>query len=336
MGAPVFFIKKKDGSLRLVQDYRKLNEIMVKNSYPLPFISDILACLRNAKYFSVLDLHWGFNNICIKDGDEWKVAFSTNRGLFEPTVMFFGLCNSPATFQTMMNDILRDFIDREVVICYMDDILIFTTTLEEHRKVVREVLEMLWKRRLFLKPEKCKFERRRIEYLGLIISEGSVAMDPVKIQGVLDWPVPTKVKEVQSFLGFVNFYHRFNKDFSEKACPLHALTRKAKAWAWGPDEDRAFQGLKEAVTSAPVLAFPADVGRFKLECNASNFATSTVLSQLQTDGEFHPVAFMSKSFTDVERNYEVYDKEMLAIVRALEEWRHFLQGAEEKVDVYCY
>src|SRR6266446_5399716 len=136
MGAPVFFVKKKDGSLRLVQDYRKLNEITVKNSYPLPLISDVLVRLRNAKYFLALDLHWGFNNVHIKDSDEWKAAFSTNRGLFEPTVMFFGLCNSLATFQTMMNDILQDFINREVIICYMDDILIFTATLEEHRKVV--------------------------------------------------------------------------------------------------------------------------------------------------------------------------------------------------------
>src|SRR6266436_9839457 len=131
----------------------------------------------------------------------------------------------------------------------MNDILIFTATLEEHRKVVREVLETLRKRRLFLKPEKCKFEWRRIEYLGLIISEGSVAMDPMKICGVLDWPTLPKVKEVQSFLGFVNFYHRFIKDFSETACPLHALTHKTKAWAWGPDEGRAFHSLKDAITS---------------------------------------------------------------------------------------
>jgi hypothetical protein len=158
MGVLVFFVKKKVGSLHLVQDYRKLNEITVKNSYPLPLISDILACLRNAKYFSVLDQCWGFNNVRIKDHDEWKAAFVTNRGLFKSMVMFFGLCNSPETFQTMMNDILRDFINWEVVICYMDDILIFTTTLEEHRRVVWGVLEMLWRRKLFLKPEKCKFK----------------------------------------------------------------------------------------------------------------------------------------------------------------------------------
>jgi hypothetical protein len=139
-------------------------------------------------------------------------------------------------------------------------------------------------------------------------------MDPIKTQGVLNWPALMKVKEVQSFLGFVNFYCQFIQDFSEKACPLHTLTWKTKAWAWGPDEDRTFHALKEAVTSAPTLAFPADSGCFKLECDASNFATGAVLSQLQADGEFHPVAFMSKSFMDIECNYEVYNKEMLMII----------------------
>ncbi len=224
----MFFVKKKDGSLRLVQDYWKLNEVTVKNSYPLPLISDVLTRLRGAKWFSTLDLQWGFNNVRIKEGDEWKAAFATNRGLFEPTVMFFGLCNSPATFQTMMNDILREFIDQGNVICYMDDILVFSPTLEEHRKAVQEVLTTLRKRKLFLKPEKCRFEKNTVDYLGLVISEGHVTMDPVKVKGVTDWPAPTKVKEVQSFLGFVNFYRRFIRDFSEKAKPLHQLTRKTQ------------------------------------------------------------------------------------------------------------
>src|SRR6266705_3565273 len=201
MGALVFFVKKKDGSLHLVQDYQKLNEITAKNSYPLPLISDVLNRLRGSKYFSVLDLQWGFNNVHIKEGHEWEAAFRPNRGLFEPLVMFFGLCNSPATFQTMMNDILRDFIDRGIAICYMDDILIFMKTLKEHRQVVSEVLGTLQRHRLFLKPEKCRFEQTRIEYLGLEISENQVEMDPVKIRGVVDWPVPKKVKDVQSFLG---------------------------------------------------------------------------------------------------------------------------------------
>ena len=333
-GAPVFFIKKKDGSLRLVQDYRKLNTVTVKNSYPLPLISDILNRLRGAKYFTKLDLHWGFNNVRIKEGDEYKVAFQTHCGLYKPLVMFFGLCNSPATFQTMMNDILRDLIHQGCTICFMDDILAFNATLSEHRQTVHRILELLRENHLFLKAEKCEFERQEIEYLGLIISENKVAMDPVKVKGVTDWPVPRKVKEVQSFLGFVNFYRRFIKDFSHIARPLNMLMCKAVEWKWGDPQQKAFEALKHAVTSAPVLVFPSDKGKFRIEADASNFATGAVLSQLQGDGKWHPVGFMSKSLSDVEQNYEIHDKEMLAIVRALEEWRHFLEGAQEKADIW--
>ena len=313
----MFFVKKKDGSLRLVQDYCKLNEVTIKNSYPLPLISDILTCLQGAKWFSTLDLHWGFNNVQIKEGDEWKAALTTNHGLFKPTVMFFGLCNSPATFQTMMNDIL-----------------IFSCTLKEHRKTVWEVLAMLRKRKLFLKPEKCKFEKRTIEYLGLVISEDHIAMDPVKVKGVTDWPAPMKVKEVQSFLSFINFYWQFICDFSQKACPLHRLTWKTQRWAWGPPEQEAFESLKRAIMTTPVLTFPLDSTPFCLECDASNFAMGVVLSQLQANGEFHPMAFMSKGFSDTEQNYKIYDKEMLAIVRALEEWHHFLEGTPKQFIIF--
>jgi hypothetical protein len=200
--------------------------------------------------------------------------------------------------------------------------------------VVKEVLDTLWKHKLFLKPEKCRFEQTKIEYLGLIISENQVKMDPVKMQGITDWPTPRKVKDVQSFLGFVNFYWRFIQGFSHIAKPLHALTHKAKQWAWGNTEQKAFDSLKRAVTSAPVLTFPTDTGHFRLECDASNFATGAVLSQLQDDRQYHPVGFMSKSFNDIERNYQIHDKEMLAIIRALEEWRHFLEGAPEPFKVF--
>lgn len=334
VGAPVFFVKKKDGSLRLVQDYRKLNEITVKNSYPLPLISDVFERVKKARYFTKLDLRWGFNNVRIKEGDEWKAAFKTNRGLFEPLVMFFGLCNSPATFQTMMNDILRDFINRGVTLCYMDDILIFNEEKEEHRAVTMEILNTLRQHNLFLKPEKCEFEQERIEYLGMIFSGGKVEMDPVKVEGVRQWPIPKNVKELQSFLGFVNFYRRFVKDFSIIARPLHDLTRKDTPYEWSMAASQAFEKLKKIITSAPVLVFPTDNGQFRLEADASNYATGAILSQLQSDGKWHPVAFMSKSFTDAERNYEIYDKELCAIIRALEEWRHFLEGAKEKVQIF--
>ena len=164
-----------------------LNAMTVKNKYPLPLIPELIAKLRGAKYFTKLDVRWGFNNVWIKEGDEWKAAFRTNRGLFEPLVMFFGLTNSPATFQTMMDDIFEDLISEGVVVVYLDDILIFTETLEEHRKVTRCVLELLEKHKLYLRPDKCEFEKTTVEYLGVIISHNSVSMDPVKIAGVTKW-----------------------------------------------------------------------------------------------------------------------------------------------------
>src|SRR5260221_10601251 len=189
----------------------------------------------------------------IKEGDEWKAAFRTNRGLFEPTVMFFGLCNSPMMFQMMMNDILQDFFHNGEAICYMDDILIYSRTLSNHRQIVHQVLTTLRKQRLILKPEKCKFEQKEVEYLGLVISKDHVAMDPTKVRGVTEWPTPMKVKEVQSFLGFVNFYWKFIHDFSDVARPLYALTHKTQRWVWGSPEPKVFDALKKAVTSTPIL-----------------------------------------------------------------------------------
>ena len=335
MASPVFFIKKKDGSLRLVQDYRMLNDMTVKNKYPLPLIPELVNQLRGAKYFTKLDVRWGFNNVRIKEDDEWKAAFRTNRGLFEPLVMFFGLTNSPATFQTMMNEIFVDMISEGVVVVYLDGILIFTKTLDEHREVTCRVLERLAAHELFLRPEKCEFEKTRIEYLGLIISENHVEMDPVKVAGVAEWPQPNNKREVQSFLGFANFYRRFIQDFSHHARPLFDLTRNDKKWKWDLPEATAFRKLKEAITSAPVLTTPADNRPFRIEADSSDFATGAVLSQLSAEDEkWHLVAYLSKSLSDTERNYEIHDKEMLAIIRALEEWRHFLEGAPDKFEIW--
>jgi len=184
MAAPVFFIKKKDGSLWLVQDYQALNSITVKNKYPLLLISELVSQLHGARYFTKLDVRWGFNNIRIKPGDEWKAAFRTNQGLFEPLVMFFRITNSLATFQTMMNDIFQNLIAEGIVVVYLDDILIFTKIEEEHAQVVRWMLQVLKENKLFLRPEKCKFYKQRIKYLGLVISENEVSMDLVKVAGV--------------------------------------------------------------------------------------------------------------------------------------------------------
>jgi len=230
----------------------------------------------------------------IKKGDEWKAAFCTNRGLFEPLVMFFSLMNSPLTFQTMMNEIFQDLISEGVVCIYLDDILIFSKTLEEHRRVTHLVLERLCQHRLYLKPEKCEFEKTRIEYLGLIISKGKAEMDPVKVEAVSEWPTPTNKKEVQSFLGFTNFYQHFICDFSHHGRPLFDLTGSAE-WHWGKEQEDAFQKLKDAITSRPVLIFPDENRPFQVEADSSDVATGAILSQQSMeDGKWHPVAFLSK------------------------------------------
>ena len=335
MAAPVFFIKKKDGSLRLVQDYRALNAKTIKNVYPLPLISDLINRLRGARYFTKLDVRWGYNNVRVKEGDEWKAAFRTNRGLFEPLVMFFGLTNSPATFQTMMNDIFQDLITEGVVCVYLDDILIFTETMEEHDRVTRLVLERLRQYKLYLRHDKCEFARTKIEYLGLIISHGQAEMDPVKIAGVAEWPTPDSKKEVQSFLGFTNFYRRFIEGFSHLARPLFNLTQNDSKWCWGESGRSAFEAIRNRVVSTPILMFPDDTRPFRLEADSSDFATGAVLSQQSpVDDKWHPIAYYSKSLSVVERNYEIHDKEMLAIIRALEDWRHFLEGAHHKFEIW--
>src|SRR5271168_588347 len=214
MASPFFFVGKKDGKLRPTQDYRHLNSGTKKNKYPLLLIQELIDRLKGKKYFTKLDVRWGYNNIRIKEGDEWKAAFKTNRGLFEPTVMFFGLTNSPATFQNMMNDLFKELIDNGFVEIYLDDILIRADSLEELRKETNKVLEILANNDLYLKPEKCEFEQEKIEYLGVIISKGHAEMDPVKVTGIIDWPEPKTIKEVQAFLGFCNVYCRFIKDFS--------------------------------------------------------------------------------------------------------------------------
>jgi len=265
--------------------------------------------------------------------------------------MFFGMTNSPATFQTMMNDIFRTVIAEGIVVVYLDDILIFTRTEEEHEQAVQRVLEILVKHKLFLRPEKykfhqqqiklflclekCEFYWQQIEYLKLVILENKVMMDPVKVAGVHEWPIPENWTDVQAFVGFVNFYCRFIQDFSTIARPLFDLTRSDQAWNWGTKEQEAFECLKMAVTTVLILASPQDSEPFRIEADSLDFASRAVLSQqLPGEDKWHPVAFYSKSLSSVERNYKIHDKEMLAIIRALEKWRHFLEGARHPVEIW--
>ena len=240
MASPFFFIDKKDGDLHPVQDYRALNDITIKNTPSLPLIPEIIDKLCRAHYYTKFDVRWGYNNIRIKEGDEWKAAFKTPLGLFEPTVMTFGLCNAPATFQTFMNNIFEDMIDAGLVVVYLDDVLIFAEDLTTLNNLSSKVLKHLEKYDLYLKPEKCSFAQTSIEYLGNIISEGQIWMDPAKVKGITDWPTPRTVKQLQAFLGFCNFYRQFIKNFSDIAQALFNLTRKKVPFIWASPQETSF------------------------------------------------------------------------------------------------
>jgi len=331
-GAPVLFVKKKDGSLRLVIDYRKLNEMTIRNSYPLPLISELIDRVKGAKFFTKLDLKSAYNLVRIKEGDEYKTAFRTRYGHFEYLVMPFGLKNAPATFQHFINDVLSDYLDN-FVISYIDDILIYSNSLEEHHEHVKKVLKKLLENNLYIKLEKCEFDVPETAFLGYIISRDGLKVDPNKIKAILDWPAPTSVKEVQSFIGLCNYYRIFIKDFAKIARPLHKLTRKNVTFLWGSDQQKAFDKLKELFTSAPILRNPDSNRPFIVETDASNFAVGAILSQ-EFDGQLHPIAFISTSLTKSQLNYPIYDKELLAIKVALEEWRPYLEGARHPFTIY--
>ncbi|CCO34403.1 Retrotransposable element Tf2 155 kDa protein type 2 [Rhizoctonia solani AG-1 IB] len=314
-GAPVMFVKKAD------------------DVYPLPRQDDLMAKLRDAKIFTKLDLRWGYNNVRIKEGDEWKTAFKTKYGSFEYLVMPFGLTNAPAAFQRFMNNLFRDLLDITVVV-YLDNILIFSEDPAEHTKHVRKVLHQLARNQLFCKPSKCHFHVTTVDYLGIQISPQGFSMDEKKVKAVTSWPTPKTVKQVQAFLGFVNYLRRFIPDFSSVAWPLHNLTQKDKPWKWEDPEEHSFQELKRRVTHWPVLAHSDPSKPYFLETNASGVAMGAILSQQSEDGRLHPIAYMSKSFNDAERNYDTHNKELLAIIRALEEWRIFLESTPQPITVF--
>ena len=336
MASPFFFVSKKDGWLRPTQDYQYLNQWTIKNAHPLPLISDIMDKIKasGAKYFTKFDIRWGYNNIRIKEGDQWKAAFKTNIGLFEPMVMFFGLCNSPATFQAMMNDILKDELNDGWVIVYMDDILIFSKTKEWLEEMTKWVLQKLRENDLYLKPGKCEFCKTWIEYLGLITEEGKMSMDPGKLNGIWEWPVPKNMKQVCSWLGFGNFYQKFIQGFSHLAQPLNQLLKKDQPFIWTDEAQWSFDNMKKCFTEEPVLMMPDQTKPFQIECDASKWASGAVLTQLDINGDQHSCAFISQTFSPTERNYKIYDRELLSMIRALQEWHHYIQRSNHETIIY--
>lgn len=306
----------------------------VKNRAALPLIPEILSNLHGKKYFTKIDLREAYYLIRIKEGHEWLTAFRTKYGLFEYRVMPFGLTNAPAAFQGLMNFIFAAFID-DFLNPYLDDILIYSDSLEDHIRHIKIVLNILRKNNLCAKISKCAFHVQKVEFLGFWISTDGISMDPDKIKAVREWPSPKSVKDVQSFLGFANFYRKFIPNFSGTVRPLTDLLKKDKAFKWEDVEHDAFSTLKVLFTSAPVLAHPDPLRPFILETDASDYAISGVLSQYQVpSNRAHPVGFFSRKLTPPECNYDVHDKELLAIVDSFAYWRPQLLGARHPVTVF--
>uniref|UniRef100_A0A8C6VZ26 Gypsy retrotransposon integrase-like protein 1 n=1 Tax=Nothobranchius furzeri TaxID=105023 RepID=A0A8C6VZ26_NOTFU len=334
LGAGFFFVSKKDGSLRPCIDYRGLNQITIKNKYPLPLLSSTFDPVNNASVFTKLDLRNAYHLVRIREGDEWKTAFKTPLGHFEYLVMPFGLTNAPAVFQSLVNSVLGDYINKFVTV-YLDDILIFSRSLTEHRQHVRAVLQRLLENRLYVKAEKCEFHVSSVKFLGFVLESGRLKTDPDKIEAVRTWPTPETRKQLQRFLGFANFYRRFIKNYSQIASPLTQLTSVKVPFLWSPEADQAFNNLKTSFTQAPILTRPDTSLQFTLEVDASDTGVGAVLSQVSpTDHLLHPCAFFSRRLSSAEQNYDVGDRELLAIKLALEEWRHWLEGAEHPIIIW--
>ncbi|KAJ1138224.1 hypothetical protein NDU88_004615 [Pleurodeles waltl] len=332
--SPLFFVPKANGDLRTCIDYWGLNKVTIKNKYPLPLIPVLLEQVKKAKIYTKLDLRGAYHLVRMRKGDEWKTAFKTRYGLFEYTVMPFGLCNAPVAFQFFLNDVLREYLDIFAIV-YINDILIYSDNENEHVQHVKEILAALRMHRLYCKLTKCEFHVTTVEFLGVVLTPQGMVMAEKKVQAVSDWPTPKTVQDVQCFLGFVNFYSRFINHFSQTVAPITKLLRKKETFVWSPEADQAFSTLKEAFSTAPVLTHPDVDLPFIMEANASDVAIGAVLSQQSKDtGQLHPVAYMSRKLNEAEQNYVIAEKELLAIRDTFKEWRHNLLGPKYTVTVY--
>ncbi|KAJ9512244.1 hypothetical protein QJQ45_012797 [Haematococcus lacustris] len=324
-GSAVLFVRKKDGSLRLCVDYRALNQLTIKNRYPLPRIDDLLDQLAGARVFSKIDLKSGYHQIRVAEADIHKTAFRTRYGHYEYTVMPFGLCNAPATFQRLMNDIFRPHLDQFVLV-YLDDILIYSRSEAEHLEHLRTVLGLLRQHQLYANLSKCAFFLPSMDFLGHIISAAGIHPDPAKIRAMVDWPVPRNLNDLRSFLGSANYYRRLIHHHAHLILPLTNLLKAETPWSWGPEQQEAFERVKAALASNPVVR-PPDFSRpFTVKTDASLYAIGAVLSQRDDNGAEYVVAYESRKLQPAEINYPTHDRELLAVVHALTLWRHYLLG----------
>ncbi|EYC17427.1 hypothetical protein Y032_0030g2043 [Ancylostoma ceylanicum] len=330
--SPVVLVKKKDGTLRLCIDYRELNKIIRQDSYPLPKIDTVLQCLKGKRFFSTMDLASGYWQIRLSEDAKRKSAFTTSEGLFEFTVLPFGLSTSPSVFQRMMDMVIKGLDLEDEVFVYIDDILIGTDTLERHYAVMRLVLEALRMANLRLKPQKCEFLRDSVSFLGHYIDKEGVKTNKEKVRKIVEYPIPKNVAELRTFLGMASYYRKFIAGFSKMAKGLYNLISPRTKWTWTEEENKKFEALKTALVNTPVLAQPdisaAEKGDrpFIIYTDASGKGLGAVLCQEGDDKLLHPIFFASRGPSKAERNYHITDLEALAVMFALQKFHFFVYG----------
>ncbi|GKB22094.1 putative reverse transcriptase domain-containing protein [Tanacetum coccineum] len=304
-GAPVLFVKKKDGSFRMCIDYQELNKLTVKNRYPLPRIDDLFDQLQGSSVYSKIDLRSGYHQLRVREEDIPKTAFKTRYGHYEFQVMPFGLTNAPAVFMDLMNRVCKPYLDKFVIV-FIDDILIYSKNKKEHEEHLKAILELLKKEELYAKFSKCEFWIPKVQFLGHVIDSQGIHVDPAKIESIKDWASPKTPTEIRQFLGLAGYYRRFIEGFSKIAKPMTKLTQKKVAFEWGDKQEAAFQTLKHKLCSAPILALPQGAENFIVYCDASHKGLGAVLMQNEK-----VIAYASRQLKIHEKNYTTHDLELL-------------------------
>jgi hypothetical protein len=316
---PTVLSPKKDGGWRMCTDSKAINKIIIRYRFPLPRMDDLMDCLSGANNFLKIDLKRGYHQIRMREGDEWKTTFKTNEGFYEWMVMPFGLKNTPSTFMRLMNEVLREFIEKFVVV-YLDDTLIFSKTKAEHLKNLSIVMRKLQQEKLLVNMKKCSFIKTELIYLGFVISVNELKIDPQKVEVIKNWPSPRNIFEVRSFHGLASFYRKIIRNFSGiSATMMDSVKKRHEIFHWTAKAEKSFNLLKRKITEQPILVLPDFQKTFQVKCDASRYDVGGVLSQ-----DDRPVAYFSEKLDNAKLKYSTYDKEFYAIIHALKKWRHYL------------
>jgi len=318
----VLFVKKKDGSFRMCIDYRELNKLTIKNRYPLPRIDDLFDQLQGSSFYSKIDLRSGYHQLRIQEESIPKTAFRTRYGHYEFLVMPFGLTNAPAVFMDLMNRVCKPYLEKFVIV-FIDDILIYSRSKEEHEQHLRAILELLKREQLYAKFSKCEFWIREVQFLRHVVNEKGIHVDPAKIEAIKNWEAPKTPTKIRQFLGLAGYYRRFIENFSKIARPLTSLTQKDKKFNWGEEQEAAFQLLKDKLCDAPILSLPDGTDDFVVYCDASHQGLGCVLMQRDK-----VIAYASRQLKIHEKNYTTHDLELGAVVFTLKICRHYLYGTK--------